>query len=100
MTHLLAEDVGLLPGEVTGLAVLAAPAPAVPFDRGFRVAAPAAPAAAVGLAAVGLAAAGALVVPAAVDLAVVEDAGLDVAPPAGRVAGGFEVAVELREIDQ
>ena len=78
------------------MAVLAAPAAAVPFDRGFR----AAPAAAAGLEAVGLAAAevvGALVVPAAVDLAVVDDAGLDDAAPAARVAGGFEAAVELRE---
>ena len=86
---MLAEDVGLLPGEVAGLAVLAAPAAAVPFDSGFR-AAPAAP--------VGLAVVGALVVvPAAVDLAVVvdeDDAGLDVAP-AVRVAGGFEAAAEL-----
>ena len=68
------------------MAVLAAPAAAVPFDKGFR----AAPAA-------GLEAVGALVVPAAVDLAVVDDAGLDDAAPAARVAGGFEAAVELRE---
>ena len=83
--ELLAEDVGLLPGEVAGLAVLA-PA-AVPFERGFRAAA----------AAVGLAAVAALVVAAAaVDLAVVDDEGLDDVAAAGavRVAGGFEEAVE------
>ena len=104
MTHLLADEVGLLPGEVAGLAVLAAPAAAVPFDRGFR-AAPAAPAA-VGLAAVGLAPAaglaaapevvGALVVPEAVDLADADEAGLEVAA-AVRVAGAFDATVELQE---
>ena len=105
MTHLLADEVGLLPGEVAGLAVLAAPAAAVPFDRGFR-AAPAAPAA-VGLAAVGLAPAaglaaapevvvGALVVPEAVDLADADEAGLEVAA-AVRAAGAFEAAVELQK---
>ena len=86
------------------MAVLAAPAAAVPFDRGFR-AAPAAPAA-VGLAAVGLAPAaglaaapevvGALVVPEAVDLADADEAGLEVAA-AVRVAGAFDAAVELQE---
>ena len=107
VTHLLADEVGLLPGEVAGLAVLAAaPAAAVPFDRGFRAATPAAPEA-VGLAAVGLAPAaglaaapevvvGALVVPEAVDLADADEAGLEVAA-AVRVAGALEEAVELQK---
>ena len=106
MTHLLADEVGLLPGEVAGLAALAAPAAAVPFDRGFRAATPAAPEA-VGLAAVGLAPAaglaaapevvvGALVVPEAVDLADADEAGLEVAA-AVRVAGALEEAVELQK---